>query len=128
MLPHCQYTHVILLVVSHFKFRIYIGYGLLKVIPISGFGGIDILAPKKKTPKDSLAFITSCRIPTRIFCVFQQDAVLTRCTRPSFMLRTLDPQGKCSKSRLCRKVRLHREILVNQSRTFLKHGPFRINQ
>jgi hypothetical protein len=79
---------------SHFRIRIYIGSGSLELIPISGFGGIDILTPKTKTPKDLLAFITSYQMPTRIFCVFQRHAVLTRCTRPSFVLRTLEPQGK----------------------------------
>lgn len=76
---------------SYFISRICIGCGSLRVIPISGFGGIDILTPKDKTPKNSLAFITSCRIPTRIFCVFQRHAVLTRCIRPLLVLRTLDP-------------------------------------
>lgn len=85
---------------SYFISRIYIGYGSLRVIPISGFGGIDILTPKNKTQKDSLAFITSCRMPTRIFCVYQRHTVLTRCIRPLFVLRTLDPQGKCPVSRL----------------------------
>lgn len=79
--------------VSYFISRIYTGCGSLKVIPISGFGGIDILTPKK-TPSNSLAFITAFRMPTRIFCVFQRHAVLTQCTRPSFVLRTVDLRGK----------------------------------
>ena len=99
---------------SYFISRIYIGYGSLRVIPISGFGGIDISTPKDKTPKNLQAFITSCRMPTRISCVFQQRVVLTRCIRHLFVLRTLDPQGKCPMSRLYLKRTL---TLLNLSQS-----------
>lgn len=94
--------------------RIYIGYGSLRVIPISGFAGTDILTPKNKTLKRSQDFITSCRMPTRIFCVFLRRAVLTRCIRPLFVLRTLVPQGKCPMSRLYLKRTL---TLLNLSQS-----------
>ena len=79
--------------------RICIGYGSLKVIPIFGFGGIGILTPKK-TPNDSLVFITSFQMPTRIFCAFQPYAALIRCNLFSFRLRTPDRLGKYSISRV----------------------------